>query len=60
MPTALNLVGMEPFAIMPRGLLEFAERLNIPVANTFMGKGVIPYTHPLAFVECGFATAGSH
>jgi acetolactate synthase-1/2/3 large subunit len=45
-------------------LTEFATRLNIPVANTFMGKGVIPYTHPLAlwavglqqrdFITCGF------
>ncbi len=27
-------------------LTEFATRLQIPVTNTFMGKGVIPYTHP--------------
>lgn len=43
---------------------EFATRLNIPVANTFMAKGVIPYTHPLAlwavglqqrdYISCGF------
>ncbi len=43
---------------------EFATKLNIPVANTFMGKGVIPYTHPLAlwsvglqqrdYINCGF------
>lgn len=43
---------------------QFATQLNIPTANTFMGKGVIPYTHPLAmwavglqqrdFVNCGF------
>ncbi len=43
---------------------QFATEMNIPVANTFMGKGVIPYTHPLAlwsvglqqrdFVSCGF------
>lgn len=42
----------------------FAQQLNIPVANTFMGKGVIPYTSPLAlwsvglqsrdFITCGF------
>jgi acetolactate synthase I/II/III large subunit len=42
----------------------FATELNIPVANTFMGKGVIPYTHPLALwavglqlrdhISCGF------
>ncbi len=45
-------------------LTEFATQLNIPVANTFMGKGVIPYTHPLAlwtvglqqrdYISCGF------
>ncbi|MBD2136571.1 acetolactate synthase large subunit [Anabaena sp. FACHB-1237] len=43
---------------------QFATQLNIPVVNTFMGKGVIPYTHPLAlwsvglqqrdFITCGF------
>jgi acetolactate synthase I/II/III large subunit len=48
-------------------LTEFATKLNIPVANTFMGKGVIPYTHPLAlwavglqqrdFVNCAFEQA---
>ena len=32
---------------------EFATKLNIPVANTFMGKGVIPYTHPLALWAVG-------
>jgi acetolactate synthase-1/2/3 large subunit len=42
----------------------FTSQLNIPVANTFMGKGVIPYTHPLAlwsvglqqrdYISCGF------
>ncbi|MGG6296528.1 acetolactate synthase large subunit [Leptolyngbya sp. AN02str] len=45
-------------------LTQFAETLNIPVANTFMGKGVIPYQHPLAlwtvglqqrdYISCGF------
>jgi acetolactate synthase I/II/III large subunit len=45
-------------------LTEFATRMNIPVVNTFMGKGVIPYTHPLAmwtmglqqrdFITCAF------
>jgi acetolactate synthase-1/2/3 large subunit len=48
-------------------LTEFASRLNIPVANTFMGKGVIRYTHPLAlwavglqqrdYISCGFDRA---
>lgn len=46
---------------------EFASHLNIPVANTFMAKGVIPYTHPLAlwavglqlrdYINCGFDRA---
>lgn len=45
-------------------LTEFATQLNIPVANTFMGKGVIPYDHPLSlwttglkqrdFISCAF------
>jgi len=50
-----------------RQLSEFAERLNIPVANTFMAKGVIPFRHPCAlgsaglqandYVSCGFDRA---
>ncbi len=45
-------------------LTEFATQLNLPVANTFMGKGAIRYTHPLSiwtvglqqrdFISCGF------
>jgi acetolactate synthase I/II/III large subunit len=48
-------------------LTQFATELNIPVANTFMGKGVIPYQHPLAlwavglqqrdYINCGFDRA---
>jgi len=49
-------------------LTDFAERLNIPVANTFMAKGVVPFArNPLAlgsvglqardYVNCGFDTA---
>ena len=34
-------------------LTEFATRMNIPVINSFMGKGVIPYTHPLALWTMG-------
>ncbi len=47
-----------------RQLDAFAERLNIPVANTFMAKGVIPFRHPMAlgtvglqsrdYINCGF------
>ena len=48
-------------------LVRFAEKLNISVATTFMAKGVIPDTHPLAlgaiglqtpdYVNCAFADA---
>jgi acetolactate synthase I/II/III large subunit len=34
-------------------LTEFATKMNIPVVNTFMGKGVIPYTHPLSLWTVG-------
>jgi len=45
-------------------LAEFAEHLHVPVTNTFMAKGVIPFGHPMAlgsaglqahdYVNCGF------
>ncbi len=48
-------------------LAEFADTLHIPVANTFMAKGVIPFKHPMAlgsaglqakdYVSCGFDRA---
>lgn len=48
-------------------LVGFAERLNIPVAQTFMAKGCIPFSHPLSLgtvglqahdvVGCGFDRA---
>jgi acetolactate synthase-1/2/3 large subunit len=48
-------------------LLAFAEKLNIPVATTFMAKGVIPFSHRLClgavglkaydYVMCGFERA---
>ncbi|MDH5778107.1 MAG: acetolactate synthase large subunit, partial [Gammaproteobacteria bacterium] len=48
-------------------LAEFAEKLNIPVTNTFMAKGVIPFKHPMAlgtaglqandYISCGFNKA---
>lgn len=34
-------------------LVQFAEKLNIPVATTFMAKGVIPDPHPLALGAIG-------
>lgn len=34
-------------------LTQFATRMSIPVVNSFMGKGVIPYTHPLSLWTVG-------
>ena len=34
-------------------LTEFVTQLGIPVANTFMGKGAVPYTHPLSLWTVG-------
>ena len=48
-------------------LCRFAERLNIPVATTFMAKGAIPFSHDLSlgsvglqasdYISCGFDRA---
>jgi len=50
-----------------RQLADFADKLNIPAANTFMAKGVIPFKHRCAlgsaglqandYVSCGFDQA---
>ncbi len=50
-----------------QALVAFAEKLGIPVANTFMAKGVIPFSHELSlgavglqaadYVSCGFDRA---
>ncbi len=36
-----------------KALVEFAEKLNIPVATTFMAKGVIPSSHKLSLGAIG-------
>lgn len=34
-------------------LADFAEKLNIPITNTFMAKGVVPFGHPMALGSAG-------
>lgn len=34
-------------------LADFADRLNIPVCNTFMAKGVVPFKHPMNLGSAG-------
>ena len=34
-------------------LTKFAEKMNVPVVTTIMGKGAIPSTHPLYMGNCG-------
>jgi len=48
-------------------VIDFVEKLNIPVAMTFMAKGCVPFSHPLSlgtvglqahdYVSCGFDRA---
>lgn len=38
-------------------LVDFAEKLNIPVATTFMAKGVIPSSHNLSLGSVGLAAS---
>jgi acetolactate synthase-1/2/3 large subunit len=50
----LILVGNGTIRVQAsEALTEFATTLNIPVANTFMGKGAVPYTHPLSLWTVG-------
>jgi acetolactate synthase-1/2/3 large subunit len=50
----LILVGNETIrAQSSKALTEFITTLNIPVVNTLMGKGALPYTHPLALWTLG-------
>ena len=41
-------------AHVQEALVRFSEKLNIPVASTFMGKGVFPDNHPNALGTVGF------
>ncbi|NOZ55086.1 MAG: acetolactate synthase large subunit [Gammaproteobacteria bacterium] len=34
-------------------LADFAKQLNIPLTNTFMAKGIIPFKHPMALGSAG-------
>lgn len=34
-------------------LADFSEKLNIPITNTFMAKGVVPFRHPMALGSAG-------
>ena len=66
--TAVHAVIMAGNGIIRSGgtaqLQAFAERLQIPVATTFMAKGAMPFSHPLSlgtvglqahdYVSCGF------
>ena len=36
-----------------RQVAEFAHKLNIPLTNTFMAKGIIPFKHPMALGSAG-------
>ncbi|WP_079508148.1 acetolactate synthase large subunit [Mesobacillus jeotgali] len=53
----------KPFILIGNGVIRqgaseafqtFAEKLKIPVANSFMAKGVLPKSHPLNYFTFGF------
>src|SRR5450759_94383 len=46
--------GGVAYAGASRLLVEFAEKLQVPVATTGNGRGVIPETHPLCLGRAGF------
>ena len=52
-PVVLAGPGVERDGAMD-ALIRFSERLNIPVATTFLGKGVFPDDHPNALGTIGF------
>lgn len=75
---AANIITAAKFPIIMAGngvirahaseqLVDFAEKLNIPIATTFMAKGAIPFSHELSlgavglgatdYVSCGFDRA---
>ena len=43
-----------PATVPIDALIRFSERLNVPVATTFLGKGVFPDDHPNALGTIGF------
>jgi acetolactate synthase I/II/III large subunit len=52
-PVVLAGPGVERDGAM-NALIRFSERLNLPVATTFLGKGVFPDDHPNALGTIGF------
>jgi len=61
---AVDIIAAARYAIVLAGngvvrahaaeaLTEFAETLRIPVAHTFMGKGVVPWTSQVSLLACG-------
>ena len=52
-PVVLAGPGVERDGAMA-ALIRFSERLNVPVATTFLGKGVFPDDHPNALGTIGF------
>lgn len=52
-PVVLAGPGVERDGAMD-ALIRFSDRLNVPVATTFLGKGVFPDDHPNALGTIGF------